>query len=197
MRLDINLATHPYEDPHSFWLRWGGALVALVILTLVLVYSALAGWYTAASDRALIRVRRQQISDREREQQNAQAMLNRPENRVVRDRSQFLNDAFERKAFSWTKVFEDLEQVMPARLHVVSIHPQMSPDHPLMLDVVVAGESQERALELMRNMENSRHFRQTQVLGVVNAATAVPGDNVRFDISSLYVPETETKRSSR
>jgi Tfp pilus assembly protein PilN len=197
MRLDINLATHPYEDPRSFWLRWGGALAALLLLTLVLVYSALAGWYTAAGDRTLIRERRQQIVDREHEQQNAQTMLNRPENRAVRDRSQFLNDAFERKAFSWTKVFEDLEQVMPARLHVVSIHPETSPDRPLTLDLAVAGESQDRALELMRNMENSRHFRQTQVLGVVNAATAVPGDNVHFDISSLYVPDTEPKRSTR
>jgi hypothetical protein len=197
MRLDINLATHPYEDPGGFWLRWGGALAGLFILTVVLVYSAAAGWHTASGDRALIRAREQQIADREREQQNAQTLLNRPENQAVRDRSQFLNDAFERKGFSWTKVFEDLEQVMPARLHVVSIHPETSPDHPLALTLMVAGESQERALELMRNMENSRHFRQTQVLGVVNATSSVPGDNVQFNISSLYVPETETKRSAR
>ena len=195
MRLDINLATHPYEDPGGFWLRWGSALGALIILTLVLVFSAIAGWRTAAGDRALIREREQQIADREREQRDAQALLNRPENRAVRDRSQFLNDAFERKAFSWTKVFEDLEQVMPARLHLVSIHPEMSPDHPLALTLVVAGESWERANELMRNMENSRHFRETQVRGVINAASTVPGDNVQFDISSLYVPESETKRS--
>lgn len=197
MQLDINLASHPYEDPRGFWLRWGGALAALVLLTLVLVYSALAGWYTAAGDRALIHQREQQIADREREEQNAQAMLNRPENRSIRDRSQFLNDAFERKAFSWTKVFEDLEQVMPARLHVVSIRPEMSADHPLMLTLVVAGESWERANELMRNMEDSRHFRQTQVVQVTNANSTVPGDNVRFDISSLYVPEPEAKRSTR
>jgi hypothetical protein len=199
MRLDINLASHPYEDPRSFWLRWGGALAGLVILTLVLVYSAVSGWQTAAGDRALIRERKQQIADRGREEQNAQTLLNRPENRAVRDRSEFLNDAFERKAFSWTKVFEDLEQVMPARSHVVSIHPEMSPDSPLTLTLKVAGESQERALELVRKMEDSRHFRQPKILGVINATTAVPGDNVQFDIGSLYVPESETvlKRSSK
>ena len=31
MRIDINLATQPYEDPRRFWLRWGGALAALGI----------------------------------------------------------------------------------------------------------------------------------------------------------------------
>ena len=86
---------------------------------------------------------------------------------------------------------------MPARLHVVSIHPQMSTDHPLTITLIVAGESWEKANELMRNMENSRHFRQTQVLGVTNATSSVPGDNVQFDISSSYVPETESKRSTR
>ena len=83
MRLDINLASHPYEDPGGFWLRWGGALAGLVILTVVLAYSAAVGWHTAAGDRKLIREREQQIADREREQQDAQALLNRPGNRAV------------------------------------------------------------------------------------------------------------------
>ncbi len=36
MRVDINLATRPYEDSSSMWLRWGGALAALSLFTLVL-----------------------------------------------------------------------------------------------------------------------------------------------------------------
>lgn len=197
MRLDINLASHPYEDPRHFWLRWGGALAAVILLTLVLVYSAGVGWYTAAHDRTLIHQEEQQIAERDSEEQKAQALLNRRENRMIRDRSQFLNDAFERKAFSWTKVFEDLEQVMPARVHVVSITPEMSSDHPLELSLVVAGESQEKVLELVRNMEDSRHFRQAAIVSQVNAMTPVAGDNVQFNISSLYVPDSATSRSVR
>jgi type IV pilus assembly protein PilN len=190
MRLDINLATRPYEDPRHFWLRWGGTLGVLILLTLVLVYSAFTGWYTAAKDRKLIHEREQQIAQREQEKQKDQALLNLPQNRSIRDRSEFLNNAFERKAFSWTRVFQDLEQVMPARLHLVSIRPESSPDHPLALTLVVAGESRERAIELVRNMENSRHFQQTQIEEETTATSAVPGDNVQFDISSLYVPES-------
>ncbi len=190
MRLDINLATRPYEDPHQFWLRWGGALGGLIILTLVLLYSAASGWVTASHDRKLIDQREQQIAQREREKQQAQALLNLPANRSIRDRAQFLNDAFERKALSWTKVFEDLEQVMPPGLHVVSIHPEASPDHPLTLMLVVAGESRQRELELVRNMENSRHFRQTKTTEELTVSSSVPGDNVQFELSALYIPET-------
>lgn len=187
MRLDINLATQPYQDARRFWRAWGGGLAGLVILTLVLMYTALAGWSMAAKERSLIRQRQQEIAQRDQERVNAEALLNRPENRSTRDRSQFLNELFQRKSFSWTRVFEDLEQVMPPHLHVVSINPAMSPDDQLELKLDVAGESRDRALELVRNMENSRHFRQTHISQEINAATS--GDNVRFEISALYASE--------
>jgi hypothetical protein len=37
MRVDVNLASQPYEDARLFWLRWGGGLVALGVLTLLLL----------------------------------------------------------------------------------------------------------------------------------------------------------------
>jgi type IV pilus assembly protein PilN len=197
MRLDINLATHPYEDVHRFWLRWGSALAGLSLVTLALIISALMGWRGAAKDRTLIREREHQIAARDQERVKAEALLNRPENRAVRDRSQFLNDLFEQKSFSWTQVFEDLEHVMPAHLHVVSIQPQTTQQHQLELKLMVAGDSRERALELVRNMENSQHFRQTQIEEEQVSRSATPGDNVQFTISSLYIPEQEmaSKRS--
>jgi type IV pilus assembly protein PilN len=189
MRIDINLASQPYQDARRFWLRWGGALVALSLLTLILVYSALTGWVSARKDRDLIRQREAQIAERDREKIQAEALLNRPENRSTRDRSQFLNELFQRKAFSWTKVFEDLERVMPPRLHVVSIRPEMGPDAGLTIKLVVAGESRERALELVRKMEASKRFQQTRIDQETSEVRQTAGDNVQFDISAVYVPE--------
>ncbi len=193
MRVDINLATHPYEDVRRFWVRWGGALLGLGLLTLLLVYSALAGWLTARQDHGLIRQCQAQIAARDAEKRKAEALLNLAENRTTRDRSQFLNDLFQRKAFSWTKVFEDLERVMPPRLHVVSIRPEMAPDHQLEIKLVVAGESRDRALELVRRMEGSQRFQQTQIQQESAAPTGqTAGDKVQFEISAFYVPEVDS-----
>ena len=189
MRVDINLATHPYEDSGSLWLRWGGALVALILFTVILLYIVVAGWMGARKDRSLIAQREQQIAARDAERARAEAILNLPENRTTRDRSQFLNDLFLRKAFSWTKVFEDLERVMPARLHLVSIQPEMAPGNELEIKMVVAGESRERALELVRKMEGSQRFQQTQIEQEQSQTGLTPGDNVQFNISAVYVPE--------
>ena len=189
MRLDINLATRPYEDVGRFWSRWGTALAGLALLTLILLYVALSGWVAAAKERNLITQRQHQIQEREAERQAAEAKLNLPENISTRDRSRFLNELFARKSFSWTRVFTDLERVMPARLHLVSIHPELAPDH-LALKLVVAGESRERAIELVRQMEDSRHFRDTHIDVEQAMGPQASGDNVQFEISALYVPDS-------
>ena len=192
MHVDINLATQPYQDARRFWFRWGGALLALGLLTLILVYSTLTGWVSARKDRDLIRQRRAQIAARDQEKAQAEALLSRPEHRNTRDRSQFLNDLFQRKAFSWTKVFEDLERVMPPRLHVVSIRPEMGSDAGLNIKLVVAGESRERALDLVRKMEASQRFQQTRIDQETAQSGQSAGDNVQFDISAVYVPEGQS-----
>jgi type IV pilus assembly protein PilN len=189
MRVDINLASRPYEDSGPLWVRWGGALAALALFTLILLYSALSGWAAARKDRGLIEQRQEQIAARDQQKAKAEETLNLPANRGTRDRAQFLNDLFLRKAFSWTKVFEDLERVMPPRLHVVSIHPEKASDNQLKIKLAVAGESRDRALELVRKMESSQRFQQTQIEQESTQPGQTPGDNVQFDITALYVPD--------
>lgn len=190
MRLDINLATQPYEDAQRFWLRWGGGLAALGVVTAGLLYLTLVGWLGARKDRKLIDQYQSQIRACDREKAEAQALMNTSQNASVRDRSQFLNDLFYRKAFSWTQVFEELERVMPPRVHVVSIHPELAVDNELAIRLVVAGDSRERTLELVRKMEASSHFHQIEIEqeSVETGQGANTGDAVRFDISALYVP---------
>jgi type IV pilus assembly protein PilN len=199
MRVDINLATHPYEDLRRFWLRWGGAVVALGVVTVVLGTGVLHGWFAAQKARKLIAQGEHQVASLDKEKADAEAVLNRPENTSVRDRSWFLNDLFQRKAFSWTKVFEDLERVMPPGLHVVSIRPEMSAENQLQLKLVVAGDSRDRALELVRKMEGSQRFQQTQIEQENSQPGRQAGDIVEFEISALYVPEVgnQNQRGTR
>lgn len=190
MRLNINLATQPYEDARLFWKRWGAGLAGLGLVTLVLLYFTVAGWLAARQDRTLIDKAEQQIAARDLERSKAQATLNAPQNQTTRDQSAFLNDLFERKALSWTQLFEELERVMPARLHVVSITPEITPDKQLKIKLLVAGDSRDGALELVRKMESSPRFRQTQIVSEQQSDqnSKSPQDLVQFQISALYAP---------
>jgi type IV pilus assembly protein PilN len=183
MRLDINLATRPYEDAQRFWVQWGSILSAVGLLTLILVFMALSGLWSASNDRKTIRSYQKEIAERDSERAQAEAFLNLPANRSTRDRSQFLNELIRRKSFSWTKVFEDLERIMPPRVHLVSIHPELNEDNQLAIKMQVAGDSRERALDLVRRMESSPHFQQTKI---DSESQQAQNEGVSLDITAVY-----------
>jgi type IV pilus assembly protein PilN len=197
MRIDINLATRPYEDSRQFWVYWGTGLALLGIVTALLLFMTVTGFMRARGDRAQIAKLEEQIAAYDREKAQAVAVLNQPENRELRDQSRFLNELFERKAFSWTRVFEDLEQVMPAHLRVVSIHPNVSGDNNVTIKLVVGGDSQIQAMDLVQKMENSQHFKQTRI-NQSNAVTdsSAGGDRVRVEIETAYTPLPQTRPAS-
>jgi Tfp pilus assembly protein PilN len=192
MRLDINLATHAYEDSRQFWLRWGTGVAILGLVTLGLLIAAVTGWYSARLDRKKISDLKAEIAQRDEEQSAAQAMLNRPENRSMREKSQYLNELIARKAFSWTQAIETLERLMPPKIHLVSIAPELNEDNQLAIKMVVAGDSAERAFELVRRMEASKHFRETRIEGQTSQQGA---EGVQVSILALYVPIFEQEAS--
>src|SRR5947207_3170151 len=192
MRIDINLATQPYEDARRFWTYWGTGLALLGLITIFLGFMAITRFIDANRERKEIAQMQAVIARFDDEKARAEATLNQPQNRLTRDRSRFLNDLFARKAFSWTRLFEDLEGVMPAHLHVVSIHPDMK-DGNLEIKLMVGGETREQALDLVRKMEGSHRFKQTEIEAEQIADEARgETDRVQFDISTFYVPAEET-----
>lgn len=200
MRLDINLASQPYEDARQFWMRWGTAVGAAGLFTLLLLTLTTTGYVNARLDRATMAATRALITDRDQKRAGAEAFLNRPENRSTRDTSQFLNQLIERKAFSWTRVLENLEKVMPPRVHLMSISPGLDDENQLALKMTVAGDSRDRAIELARRMEESGRFAQTNILGERSIQSTTTGDTEQIDMAAIYIPEplpsstpTETK----
>jgi len=192
MRLDINLATRPYEDAREFWVRWGLGVGLLGVLTLFLLGWAVQGWTKAGRDRHDIARLQEQIAERDHERAQAQAFLDLAANRSTRDQSQFLNGLIQRKAFSWTRVFEDLERVMPPNLHVVSLRPELNEQNQMELDMKVAGDTRAAAVELVHRMEGSRHFQGAQLVQEVQSTEA--GAAVAASVVSVYVPDA-TDRS--
>jgi type IV pilus assembly protein PilN len=190
MRLDINLASQPYEDARQFWMRWGTGLAVLSIITLALVATTISNGLAARRDHADMTDLKAKIAQRDRTRQQAEDFLNRPQNRSTRDQSQYLNELIERKALSWTRVLEDMEKVMPGRVHLVAIQPKIDEDNQLALSLQVAGDSRDRAIELAKRMEDSRRFAQTYIEGETSQAPSARGDNIQVTIHAIYIPET-------
>lgn len=192
MQLRINLASQPYEVAREYKRRMMMLIAALGVAAVVLVgYIVYQRAHSRGINRQLADVQ-QQISDLDREESQARSILNKPANKEIADQSDFLNELFARKALSWTHIFTEMEKIVPPNLHVVSIKPEYTKTNDLVLHMVVATDSRDRAVELVRHMEKSSHFRQAQVVAetvVANTSeqTAQSG-NIQFDIAAVYVP---------
>jgi type IV pilus assembly protein PilN len=191
MRLDINLATRPYEDAREFWTRWGLGVGLLALLTVFLLGWTVKAWTEAGRDRHDIARLEAQITERDKDRAKAQAFLDMAANRSTRDQSQFLNGLIQRKAFSWTRVFEDLEQVMPPNLHVVSLRPELSDENQMKLEMKVEGDSRSAAIELVHRMEGSKHFQDAQMVSEAQGGNT--GNLVLASVISTYVPDSPEK----
>jgi type IV pilus assembly protein PilN len=191
MRININLASNPYEAAREYARRMTMFLAALVLVTVGLVGYILHQRGTTRDVDQQISQTRQEIASLDDEKAQAQAILNQPQNREVADQSAFLNNLFARKALSWTRVFAQMEKLMPANIHVVSMKPEFNRENQLVLHVVVATPSREKAVELVKRMEESPHFRSPQVVAenALGEGPAGPGGgNIQFEIAAVYVP---------
>jgi type IV pilus assembly protein PilN len=191
MRININLASNPYEAARDYTRRMGVLVAVLAVLTVGLVGYILHQRSQTRDIDQKIAAARQEIASLDDEKARALVVLNQPQNRDIADQSQFLNGLFARKALSWTHVFTEMEKMMPPNIHVVSMKPEFNRDNLLVLHVVVATSSREKAVELVKRMEKSPHFKMPQVeaentMGEGNVGPA--GGNIQFEIASVYVP---------
>jgi len=193
MRININLASHPYEDAGDFYRRWGTALGVLVLLTLGLTGLVVHEWMSTHSISKQIAGIRKQINDLDDQKNREQAILNRSENRGTRDRSTFVNQLIAIKSFSWTQVLADMETLMPTRLHIVSIQPELDKESQLQVKIMAAGDSSGKGVELLQNLEKSRYFRKPVLRAITISPGGSPGvqpggDTAKFELDAYYVP---------
>jgi len=196
MRISINLATRPFVELRPLFARLRLAMAALVLLAIGLGF-----WLHVLNGRAgvsqarmnALKAKTQQF---QQERQVNESRMRQPQNMAVLDRSQFLNDLFERKSFSWTAVMMDLERVLPVGVQVTAIEPVITKDGEVNIRLRVSGE-RDRAVQLVRNLETSQRFVAPRLVN--EAAQKMQQGNrnpmqmqmpgvVEFDILSGYNP---------
>jgi type IV pilus assembly protein PilN len=195
MRISVNLATRPFVELRPLFARLRIAIAALCLLVAGLAFwlhtlTAQAG----AADTKMNALKAKTL-EYQQERQSNEARMRQPQNMAVLERSQFLNDLFAKKSFSWTAVMMDLERVLPAGVQVTSIEPATSKTGEVNIRMRVSGD-RDRTVQLVRNLEKSQRFvaprlagesAQAQEAGRASTSPVAPGA-VEFDILSGYNP---------
>ena len=197
MKISVNLASRPYVELRSTYNR-----LRTWILILLLFGGAL--WFLYRNERVQAQDALEQVASVENHvqgleglQQNYQRMMQEPKDAAILKQSDFLNGLFRQKAFSWTATITDLETVLPTGVQVLSLDPIVAKDGQVTIRLRVTGD-RDRALDLIRNLEKSRHFvaprlaSETLATAPGGAQGAMQnvntGNQVNFDILAGYRP---------
>jgi type IV pilus assembly protein PilN len=157
MRISLNLATRPYIELRPVYARLRVVTLVLILLALPMLLVLRVEQVKAQAATARVDQLHRDIALLEQQQQIAHSLMQQPTNAEVLERADFLNQLFRRKAFSWTATISDLENTLPGGVQVLSIDPIVAPDGHVTIRLRVSGP-RDRGVELVRNLEHSRHF---------------------------------------
>lgn len=184
MQIDLNLATNPFGQRRLFWLACGTAGLVLAISAALLVVE-----YSQNNEVSPEVARRQvalraELAQLTQAETKARQALQDPANAPVLERSLFLNQLLYRKGISWTRLFGDLEEILPPRVLMTGIRPEVTPDNRVRLEMQVGAETPPDFIEFLQALQESELFGPATV-----EAQSPPNENqplFRFQLSVNY-----------
>jgi type IV pilus assembly protein PilN len=159
MRIPVNLASEPFRRDRPMLVGSGACAVVLLALLGVLVFLILGERDQAKEARQAVDRINADLQSIASEQGKLDATLRQPANAEVLQRSVLLNTLVERKSISWTRIFADLESVMPHDVRLVQVRlPQINSRNEVTLDMVVAAQEPGRVIQFLKRLEESPLF---------------------------------------
>lgn len=160
----LNLASQPFRREraqNAAYALIAGVLAGSLIVLVIMILHARAG---AADLRRVIEAETREWQSKQREEARFASVLGKPENADVFSTSVFLNELIARRAVSWTRVFKDLETVMPNNVRLMGIRlPQIPTEdaagtNHIQLDMVVGADRPDAVIDLLKRLQQSILF---------------------------------------
>jgi type IV pilus assembly protein PilN len=206
MRISLNLATRPYADIRPALKRLRIAMAVLVVLGLGFGLGLRAFHQQAEEARATQQLVQSKIDALNQERQGYQDLMRQPANDTLLKQVTALNQLFDEKTFSWTLAMEDLETVLPGGVQATTLEPVRDPKTGIItLKLRVVGP-RDRAVDLVENLEHSKHFLLPTIVGESTESTGGPGERleppsastrVNFELLAQYNPAVTEDRKAQ
>ncbi len=185
VRIPINLASEPFRRDRPVLVAAGVAMALLAVVLCGSLYLIAADRARSGETRARVNRLNQELSAISTEQARLDATLRQPVNASILERSLLLNTLVERKSVSWTRIFADLEAVMPPNVRLIQVRlPQIDSRNQVLLDMVIGSQSPEPVITFLKQLQTSPRFGPATVHN-----SAPPTDNeplYRYRVSVNY-----------
>lgn len=186
MKIRLNVATQPIEVHRRFLTGAGLAAIVATIALIILGTHVYRVHSAEAKYRLEMNQTQSEMQELLRQQTEIEQFFNKPENSKLSGRAQFLNAMIDERSFNWTKMFMDLEKLLPEGVHVLSISPALKSGHAE-VKLVVGASNDENKLKFLRTLESSKDFRHVQVLGEHSPPKVEGTDKILVDLTVSYL----------
>lgn len=185
MILGVNLATQPFETHRRFrvFSAASGAVLALACFFLAWRAYALRKAETTFRIESAGAVREIDALSSQREELDR--FFSQPENAKLHDRASFINTIIDARSFNWTRMFMDLEKILPIGVHVISIEPKQV-NSQASVKLVLGAASDEAKIKFLQSLEHSSAFSHLQLVGVHAPTQESAGDTVIIELTVIY-----------
>ena len=187
---DLNLSTRPFPAYR---------LVNIVLAVGLVVLIVLSAWQATGFIRFTRLTRSIRLSEIDlrveaeslgKRVADLESRLDRPEATAKLNEIGFLNRLIARKNLSWTRLFADLEEMVPNNVHLVSLTPEFGTSGGIILRIDLEARSIGDASEFIHRLEKSPVF-EGIVVSTEQKRESTPASDVTIRLSAVYYPERE------
>jgi Tfp pilus assembly protein PilN len=185
MKLLLNLAPKPLERHRAFKVFYSSAALTSILLFLFLgthVYHIRKSasqfrlsHHQAAAQIAQFSARRRELVD----------FFSHPDNASLHDRAAFVNSIIDARSFNWTRMFMDLERVIPPGVHVMNIEPKQLAGQAA-VKMTIAAENEDAKLKFLNALEESDAFSHLQLTNVHTEVRQAESSQFILELTFVY-----------
>jgi hypothetical protein len=156
--LRTNLSTRPFYNERSVRLVLG--LFALIVFGVTL-FNVVELFRLTSSQRTLgaHAVESEREAGRLRgEAAGIRAQINARELEVVANAAREANGIIDQRAFSWSELFDQLEQTLPDNVRITAVAPNLRPGGDFIIQIAVQAKRSEDVDEFIESLEKTGSF---------------------------------------
>jgi Tfp pilus assembly protein PilN len=200
MANDFNFSRAPFENERLP--RFAFMLTAALVLGVTLVHGFFLARSLVREQEALdmiVAELEQELEATDDAISRTEASLARQQTALANERTEFLTRIYRHKGFSWTGLFNELEEITPAAVRITSIAP-FEVDGEIAVTMNVVGRTLTNVLEMVSALEASSIFATVFPLEEVDLAELGDGRETgiaaTLELRYLAPPPVDSDESS-
>jgi len=179
-----NLATNPVINFSIYFIACL-SLAATAIAFTIFNVGSIAGWYSQSGKlNSRIAEQQKRIAAFQSQSREVQGRIDRIKTKQFTHETDFFNQAIQRRVFSWTRLFDQLEKAFPENVRMISIYPTIT-ENRVNINMEVAGKTLRDNFQLVQVLQSSPIFDDVIFKGERRDETGI----IYSQISLEYLPD--------